>query len=497
MTLHEKHGGTEKVPATPKADLTDVDVIFEPNKGPQEDFLRSPQQEVLYGGSAGGGKSYAMLMDPLRYVDNPASSALLLRKTTDELRELIQKSQELYPKAFPGAKWSTQKSTWTFPRGGKLWMSYLDKDEDVLRYQGQAYTWVGFDELTHWHSPVAWDALRARLRSPGETGIQLRMRATTNPGGPGHMWVKKTFIDPAPFNRPFWATDLESGETLRYPDDYSDPDKAGRPLFKRRFIPARLRDNPHLFADGQYEANLMSLPEQKRKQLLDGDWDVAEGAAFGEFNRNIHVVDETELPANWKTWPRFRTCDYGYSSWTGVLWIAVAPDGQLLVYRELYVKKHDGRMLGQAILDIEYEAKERIPYGMLDDSVWFKRGNEGPSVAERMQSMGLRWRPAPRHKGSRVAGKNELHRLLRVDEFTGNPGIVFLNTCTNLIAQLPTLPLDKTNPEDINTKIDYDHLYDALRYGIMSRPQAFQQAMQFNSQTRAQKYRPASSTFGY
>ena len=172
----------DAVPAQSVAPAYDVqeaqDVVFKPNKGPQTDFLSSSEREVLYGGAAGGGKSYAMLADPLHGLNNANFSGLLVRHTTEELRELIQKSQELYPRAIPGIKWSERKSQWISPRGGRLWMSYLDKDMDVTRYQGQAFNWIGFDELTQWSSPYAWDYMRSRLRSAYATELGLYMRAS-------------------------------------------------------------------------------------------------------------------------------------------------------------------------------------------------------------------------------------------------------------------------------------------------------------------------------
>ena len=194
----------------------EYNVIFKPNVGPQTDFLAASEREVLYGGSAGGGKSYAMLADPLRYMGNPAFSGLLLRHTTEELRELITKSQEMYPKIWPGIKWSERKMQWTAPSGARLWMSYLDKEDDVLRYQGLAFSWIGFDELTQWPSPFAWNYMRSRLRSTAKD-LPVYMRATTNPGGRGHHWVKKMFIDPAAYGVSFDATDIETSEVLRYP----------------------------------------------------------------------------------------------------------------------------------------------------------------------------------------------------------------------------------------------------------------------------------------
>jgi hypothetical protein len=464
-----------------------ANVLFKPNRGPQTDFLAAAEREVLYGGSAGGGKSYAMLSDPLRYMGHPAFSGLLLRHTTEELRELVFKSQELYPKIWPGIKWSERKMQWVAPSGARLWMSYLDRDDDVLRYQGLAFSWIGFDELTQWATPYAWNYMRSRLRSTAPD-LPIFMRATTNPGGRGHHWVKKTFIDPAPYNRAFDATDTETGEVLRYPAGHA---KAGRPLFKRRFIPARLSDNPYLAESGDYEAMLLSMPEQQRRQLLDGDWDIKEGAAFTEFDRHIHVIEPFDIPNNWV---KFRACDYGYGSKSGVVWFAVAPNEQLVVYRELYVSKVLATDLADMIINLE-AGDGTIRYGVLDSSLWHKRGDTGPSLAEQMISRGCRWRPSDRSRGSRVAGKNEIHRRLQVDEFTEEPRLVFFNSCTNVISQLPSIPLDKKNPEDIDTHSE-DHLYDALRYGIMSRPRF--SIFDYDPMGRPSTgMRVADSTFGY
>ena len=462
-------------------------IIFKPNVGPQTEFLAAAEREVLYGGSAGGGKSYAMLADPLRYMGHPSFSGLLLRHTTEELRELIYKSKEIYPQIWRGIKWSERKMQWVAPSGARLWMSYLDKDDDVLRYQGLAFSWIGFDELTQWSTPYAWNYMRSRLRSTAHD-LPIYMRATTNPGGRGHHWVKKMFIDPAPYGKNFDATDIETGQALRYPAGHA---KAGTALFKRRFIPARLSDNPYLAEQGDYEAMLLSLPEQQRRQLLDGDWDIKEGAAFTEFDRNIHIVEPYRIPNNWV---KFRACDYGYGSMSGVLWFAVSPAEQLIVYRELYV----GKVLAADLADriIELEADDGgMRYGVLDSSLWHKRGDTGPSLAEQMIMRGCRWRPSDRSKGSRVSGKNEIHRRLQVDEFTEEPRLVFFNNCTNIASQLPALPIDKKNPEDIDTHSE-DHLYDALRYGIMSRPRF--SIFDYDPNGRPSSSMPvADATFGY
>jgi hypothetical protein len=295
------------------------------------------------------------------------------------------------------------------------------------------------------------------------------------------------FIDPSPPGKSFWATDVETGQRLEYPKGHT---KAGQPLFKRRFIPAMLVDNPYLAEQGDYETMLLSLPEHQRKQLLEGNWDVAEGAAFTEFNRQIHVIEPFDIP---RSWAKFRSCDYGYGSHSGVTWFAVSPSEQLIVYRELYVSK----VLATDLADMVLEAEANdgpIRYGVLDSSCWHKRGDTGPSLAEQMIMRGCRWRPADRSAGSRIAGKNEIHRRLQIDPFTEEPRLVITSNCTNLIAQLPILPLDKHNPEDIDTKSE-DHLYDSLRYGVMSRPRS--SLFDYNPLHQKTGMTISDPTFGY
>ena len=465
------------------------EVIFAPNPGPQTEFLSASEREVLYGGAAGGGKSYGLLADPMRYFANKNFNGLILRRTNDELRELVWKSQELYPRAYPGAKWQEKKSQWVFPSGAKLWMTYLEREEDVLRYQGQAFSYIAFDELTQHATPFAWNYMRSRLRTT-DPDLPVFMRATTNPGGPGHGWVKRMFIDPSPANKPFPATDLDTGEPLVYPENHA---KAGQPLFMRKFIPATLKDNPYLYDEGNYEANLLSLPEMQRRQLLEGDWAIADGAAFPDFRPSQHIVEPFDIPDDWR---RFRSCDYGYSSYSAVHWFAIDPNYEtLIVYRELYVTKHTGRDLAKAVL--EAERGDNIQYGVLDSSCWHQRGQLGPSIAEEMINQGCRWRPSDRSAGARVAGRNRLHELLKVNEETNMPGIVFFDTCRQIISDLPVIPSDPKGGDDIDVRYASDHAYDSLRYGIMSRPRAKSPFEDWGKANQNNRWRPASTNFGY
>ena len=236
---------------------------------------------------------------------------------------------------------------------------------------------------------------------------------------------------------------------------------------------------------------LLSLPEHQRKQLLEGDWDIKEGAAFTEFSRDHHVIEPFDVPRNWV---KFRACDYGYGSYSAVLWFAVSPSEQLIVYRELYVSKVLATDLADMINELEVE-DGNIKYGVLDSSLWHKRGDTGPSLAEQMIQRGCRWRPSDRSRGSRVSGKNEIHRRLQIDDTTEEPRLVFFNTCTNTISQIPAIPLDKKNPEDVDTRAE-DHIYDALRYGVMTRPRF--SIFDYDPMGRPSQGMPiADATFGY
>ena len=455
--------------------INQQEVVFKPNTGPQTDFLASAEREVFYGGARGGGKSYAMLVDPLRYCDKEHHRALLLRRTMPELRDLITHSQRLYGRAFPGAKWREQEKEWRFPSGAKIEFGYAENMTDALRYQGQSYTWIGIDELPQYPSPDIYNFLRSSLRSV-DPEIPVFMRSTGNPGNIGSQWVREMFVNPAEPNKTF---NLE----------ISTP--TGTKRITRRFIPAKLQDNPYLMQTDDYYAMLASLPEIQRKQFLDGDWDAFEDSAFPEFNKNTHVVDPFEIP---KGWQRFRSADWGYSSPACVLWFAIDYDNNLWIYRELYTKKITADVFARKVLELE--KGEYIRYGVLDASTWAKRGDIGPSIAETMVQQGCRWRPSDRTPKSRISGKLEIHKRLKPSENEKKePGLRIFSSCRNLIRTLPILPLDESNPEDINTDVE-DHAYDALRYGCMSRPMHTSYAKRFNSPARPQ-FTPVDRIFGY
>ena len=428
--------------------IKEKEVIFEPNDGPQTEFLASSEREVFYGGARGGGKSYAMLVDPLRYCDKQKHRALLIRRTMPELRDLINHSQQLYPKAYPGAKWREQEKEWKFPSGARIEFGYAENLTDVLRYQGQSYTWIGIDELPQYPTQDIYNFLRSSLRSV-DPEIPVFMRATGNPGNVGSQWVKEMFVDPSTPNTKF-DIDIQTPNGIK--------------KISRRFIPAKLQDNPYLMQTDDYYAMLASLPEVQRKQFLDGNWEAFEDSSFPEFNKEVHVVKAFDIPRNWM---KFRAADWGYSSPACCLWLAIDFDNNIFVYRELYTKKLTADLFAQKVMELE--DGEYIRYGVLDSSTWARRGDIGPSIAETMIQEGCRWRPSDRSPRSRIAGKLEIHKRLKLNEDTGFPTLFVFDNCINLVRTLPMLPTDKNNPEDVDTHAE-DHAYDALRYGCMSRP---------------------------
>ena len=462
----------DSAPKTIQEHVKSQEVIFKPNGGPQTEFLAASEREVFYGGARGGGKSYAMLVDPLRYCSRPHHRALLIRRTMPELRDLISKSQLLYSKAYPGAKWREQEKEWRFPSGAKIEFGYAENMTDVLRYQGQSYTWIGIDELPQYPSPDIYNFLRSSLRSV-DKDIPVYLRATGNPGNIGSQWVKEMFVDPAEPNSAF---------------DIKIDTPVGVKTITRRFIPAKLQDNPYLMQTDDYYAMLASLPDIQRKQFLDGDWDAYEDSAFPEFSKTTHVVEPFEIP---KGWYKFRAADWGYSSPACVLWFAVDYNNNLWLYRELYTSKVTADIFARQVLELE--SGEYIQYGVLDSSTWAKRGDVGPSIAETMIQQGCRWRQSDRSPKSRISGKLEIHKRLLVND--KEPGLRVFKNCRNLVRTMSTLPTDKKNPEDVDTNAE-DHAYDALRYGCMSRPMHPKYAQRFKP-LFTPEFKPADNKFGY
>lgn len=228
----------------------------------QAAFLLVPHYEVFFGGSAGPGKSSALLMAALQYVDYEGYNALILRKTFQDLSKadaLIPRSKEWLMKT--DAHWNESSKRWTFPSGATLTFGHMDDENAKYNYQGAAWHFIGFDELTHF-TETQYMYMHSRCRKAEADPIPLRVRGTGNPGGVGHEWVKNRFVTPPDIEEATFGMDEEAKQ------DYIDERK------NTLFIPAKLQDNPHLAKD--YEKNLKRLDPVTRAQLLNGDWDIGE-----------------------------------------------------------------------------------------------------------------------------------------------------------------------------------------------------------------------------
>lgn len=441
--------------------LENKEIGWKPFEGPQTDFLEADEFEVLFSGGRAPGKSDALMMDALRYCEFKEFRGLVIRKAMKELRDLIKRAKELYPLCYPGTKWKEQEKLFVFPSGATVEFGYCDHEDDVEQYKGQEYSWLGIDELTEIPKEETYERLIASVRKKG-AGFKTYVRATTNPNGAGKQWVKKRFVDRGPSNT-----------TITLETHIPELDQTIKTT--RKWIHGTVFDNPKIVAQNpEYVAMLKNIDNATlRAQWLEGDWDSSDGLAFDEFNRKVHVINPFPIPGDWY---RFRACDWGYRTKAVCLWFAIDPDGKIYVYREftaggdtprgpMYAKD-----FGDEIRRIEDEAGERIRYGILDASAWSQRGEDAPSPAEDMQ--GIVWRPSDRTKHSRITGKQQVHKYLQVDKTTGEPGVFFFSNCVDLISSISALPIDKNNPEDVDTDVD-DHAYDALRYGLMSRPNTY------------------------
>lgn len=432
-------------------------------------FMSRGEYEALYGGAAGGGKSDALVIEPLRQVHIPHFKGLILRKTFPQLAELIDKSLNYYPRIYPKARYNASSHTWTFPSGAKVIFGAMQHTKDKVKYQGQAYDFIAFDELTHFtYEEYSYMFSRNRPNGPG---TRVYIRATANPGGVGHGWVKERFI-----------TAGEPMQTLWEDVEWRDP--AGNKHVKKQsriYIPASVFDNKKLLEnDPEYVSRLASMPEADREALLYGNWDSFSGQVFTEWKNdskhyhdriNTHVIAPFEIPKTWSIWCGL---DWGYSKPFAVGWFAVDHERRLYHIKELYGWdgnpdtgcKWEPSQVAREIKRVEEQdpnLKGRKILRVGDPAIWGSDGTESIGTLFERERVYF-------EKGdhARIDGKMQMHHRLAFDE-EGKPMLYVFSTCRNFIRTVPNLVYDQTHVEDVDTDGE-DHIYDMCRYVCMKNP---------------------------
>ena len=392
---------------------------------------------TLFGGSRGPGKSFWLRWWLLRYLLLAHAAAGLkgvrVMLACEDYPALQDRHLSKVMMEFPselGAYNAQAREFRLKPQAGSGVLCFRNLD-DPAKYQSAEFAAIGVDELTK-NSREVFDVLRGSLRWPGVKAT--RFVAATNPGGPGHLWVKQLWID-----RQF-PPELRSRA-----DEFA-------------FVRALPSDNPHL--DGSYWDELNSLPDPLRRAWVEGDWSVFAGQVFAEWRDSVHVVEPFEIPAEWIRW---RAVDWGYSSPFCCLWFAQQPGHErVYVYREVYEAGLTDREQARRVRDVTGD--ERIRWTLADPSMWTAKSHENVtfSTADEYAAEGVMLTQAD---NNRLNGVRRVHEMLRVRD-DGKPGLLVFRSCVNLIRTLPALPYDETHVEDVDTDAE-DHAYDALRYGLM------------------------------
>ena len=396
----------------------------------QRRFIEADEGEVLFGGAAGGGKSFGQMVDALLFaLKYPGSKQLVLRRTFAELdKSLIRTGLALFPRELYSFNSSTH--TGKFKNGSCIDFGYCATENDVYQYQSAEYDVIRFDELTHF-TEAQYVYLISRVR--GANSFPKQIKSSTNPGGVGHSWVKARFVSPSPPDRGFLGEDG----------------------MRRIFIPSRLDDNCFLSrADPDYKKRLMALPERERRALLYGEWDIFEGQYFSEFSRERHVCEPFCIPDGWR---KYRTIDYGLDR-LACLWIAISPAGVAYVYRE-YCESN--LPIGDACLAIRARSpSEEDIYATLAPPDLFSRSQEtGKTKAALFSEGGISF---TKTSNDRETGWLAIKELL-ADRGEGARLKIF-STCTELIRCLPSLIIDRVRPTDCsNEPHEITHAPDALR----------------------------------
>lgn len=449
-------------------------VIWKPWPGAQQKFLTCPVWECLLAGNRGGGKTDVLIMDFLQNVGKGYGEdykGLILREATTELGDVISKTRKWIPRIFPLAKYNGSKKIWTFPEGETLWLNYARVDADYEQYHGHAYQFIGWEEITNHALPNIYLKLMSCSRTANPK-VPLKYRATCNPSGPGHSWIKKRFIDA-----------VKPGKIFREELEFEFPDEKGntvkqKKVISRTHVKSYQSENKSLVeADPLYIAKLYGLTkdnEMLRKAWIDGSWDLLIGGFFTDvWDEKIHVLPDFDIPRSWNL---VRGFDWGSSKPWAVSYafesngeqpqtegLPYMPKGSVVIPTEIYgwngIPNEGDRATSQEIAErvLDVDNSLLIQYGIkaipgpADTSIWDVR--DGTSIANNLSTHGCRWTRAYKGSGSRVSGWALIRQMLGAAKRGSleSPHLYFLEQAAHHIRTIPIQQRDKKKPEDIQT----------------------------------------------
>jgi hypothetical protein len=451
--------------------------VWAPQPGSQTLFVSCPIHEVLYEGTRGSAKTNGLIMDFCQHVGvgyGRAWRGVLFRESFPALADVVAKTREWIPKAFPGARFNETSHTWRFPDGEELLLRFIANPKDYWNYHGHEYPWIAFEELTRWPNLECYDVMKSCNRS-SRAGMPRKYRATTNSHGPGYHAVKRRFIDPAP-----------RGRVIN--DEYGT----------RVAIHGHWRENKILLAaDPDYIPRLRAATvddPDKRAAWIDGSWDIIAGTFFGKaWDRRVHVLPTSEIPIGWRI---DRSFDWGSSKPFSIGWWAESdgspivvqyaegarvrtfPRGTLVRVAEWYGcdpkipnvgLKMTARAIAAGILERERELfpdRDVMP-GPADSSIFDVQ--DGHSIAKNFELGDVMWLAANKGPGSRKNGWVLIRdRLVAAKAHpVENPALFVFDRCVDFIRTVPALPVSDKNPDDIDSSAE-DHIGDETRYRILA-----------------------------
>lgn len=437
--------------------------------------------EVLYGGAAGGGKSYFLRVSAIRWAMSVSGvQVYIFRRTYPDLVANHLRGPSSFNVLLSDAlnagrvKFNKDDMEYTFWNGSVIKLAHCQYDDDVVKYQGAEIHVLLIDELTHFTEYI-YRFLRGRVRAIGlklsneEKLLLPRIEAGSNPGSVGHAWVKRSFVN---------ATC--DGKVISPMEVWRTPKSEGGML--RVYIPAKVSDNPYLLAeDPTYADRLEGLGNEALvRAMRDGDWDIVAGQAFEKLRKDRHGLEPFVIPDSWM---RFRAMDWGSSHPFAIGWYAVSdgnpvffddrktihlPRGAIVKYREWYgwngTPNEGARLEASEVARgiVRLSDGERYNYTVADPSMW--KADGGESHAETFARNGVLMRRAD---NKRIPGYIRMRQMIAGTD--GFPMFYIFNTCLHTWRTLPDLVMDRDNLEDVDTDQD-DHIYDCDRYALMSRP---------------------------